>query len=367
MEKKTAAVLISACITVFLIITSANSLLSFGAEETVHTMFVNDEPWYNESQYKWINIFLVDYIPITILEKIDGIEIKFNKFLHNVMIMYGDDKYMTFDTDTSTVYTAKGDVYSASTYLLYGERYIPAELVCNYLGLRFEMTKNKTAMRISDGSEKNSFNELLLIYNPTLADIEPSEKDTSSLITTDDESVSSEDTGDEIGERTISMVFADIDSEHTPEILDILGSYGYKALFLTGENRIAGNTAIIRRIAIEGHTIGILLPDEKNNEKTYSEYYENGISANNLLYNSIKYKTRILCAENPISANARSSFESAGYMIITYNSELPRDKKISATSIYNKAQEYIRANEIVRYCFHTNANTVIALPRILII
>jgi hypothetical protein len=151
MKNKTAAVFICACIAVALIIVSTNSLLLFGADEGAPTMYVNDEPWYSESQYyKWYNITLINYIPISMLEKINGIEIKENKYLHNVMISYGKDIFMTFDIDTSTVYTAKGEQYSVSTYLIYGKRYIPAQLVCDNLGLRFEITKGETAVRISD-------------------------------------------------------------------------------------------------------------------------------------------------------------------------------------------------------------------------
>ncbi|NCA68375.1 MAG: hypothetical protein EOM87_09995, partial [Clostridia bacterium] len=95
MKKIAAAVTVCACFAVLLIIMTSNSMLSFGAEESLPSMYVNDEPWYNEAQYTWIKIFLVDYIPISILEKIEGIEITFNKYLRNVMISYGEDKYMT--------------------------------------------------------------------------------------------------------------------------------------------------------------------------------------------------------------------------------------------------------------------------------
>lgn len=366
MKNKTAAVLICSCIIVALIIISSNSLLSFGAEESVPTMYVNDEPWYNESQYKWINIFLVDYIPISILEKIEGIEIKFNKYLRNVMISYGENKYMTFDIDTSTVYTAKGEVYSVSTYLLYGERYIPAKIVCNYLGLRFEMTKKETAIRISDGSEKKSFNQLLIIYNPSLAEVETT-KNESSVVTTEVltdavETTIPLETQEEIGARTIYFTFSGCPNEYTPDILKILYSYGYKALFLTDESRITNNAAVIRRIAVEGHTFGILLPTDKNNEVIYD--YEK-TPANDLLYYIIKYKTRIVSTEGYISDDKRLSLESAGYIITEYNSELPEDNNISAKKLFNKAQEYIRANETVIFRFYSNANMVIALPKIL--
>lgn len=366
MKNKTAAVFTCACIILALIIISSNSMLSFGAKESVPTMYVNDEPWYNESQFKWINIFLVDYIPISMLEKIDGIEIKFNKYLRNVMISYGENKYMTFDIDTSIVYTAKGEVYSVSTYLLYGERYIPARFVCNYLGLRFEMTKKETAIRISDGSEKKNFNELLLIYSPSLAEVVTTKNETSDVntetLTDNAETTTSLETQEQIGERTIYITFSGCPNEYTSDILNILNSYGYKALFLTDKSRIIGNAAVIRRIAVEGHSFGILLPEDKNHEVIFDF---KKIPANDLLYYIIKFKTRIVSTEGHISDDKRLSLESAGYIITEYNSELPEDNNISAKFLFNKAEEYIRVNEKVIFRFYSNANTVIALPRIL--
>ncbi|MHB1155138.1 MAG: polysaccharide deacetylase family protein [Eubacteriales bacterium] len=366
MKNKAGAVLICAVIIIAYIIISTNSLLSFGADESAPTMYINDEAWYNEFQYKWINIFLVDYIPISMLEKIEGIEIKVNKYLRNVMISYGENKYMTFDIDTSTVYTAKGEVYSVSTYLLYGERYIPAKLVCNYLGLRFEMTKNETAIRISDGSEKKSFNELLIIYNPSLAEVETTKKETTvvttEFITDTGETTVPLETQEEIDARTIYFTFSGCPNEYTPDILNILYNYGYKALFLTDESRIIENAAVIRRIAVEGHTIGIMLPADKNNEVIFD--YEK-TPANDLLYYIIKYKTRIVSAEGYINDDKRLSLESAGYIITEYNSQLPEDNNISSKFLFDKAEEYIRVNETVIFRFYSNANTVIALPKIL--
>ncbi len=365
MKNKAGVVFICACIIFIYIIISTNSLLSFGADENAPTMYINDEAWYNEFQYKWINIFLVDYIPISMLEKIEGIEIKINRYLRNVMISYDENKYITFDIDTSTVYTAKGDVYSVSTYLLYGERYIPAKLVCNYLGLRFEMTKKETAIRISDGSEKKSFNELLVIYNPALAEIETTKNEITAVTTetlTDAGETTTPFETEEIDARTIYLTFSGCPNEYTSDILNILYSYNYKALFLIDDSRMINNAEVIRRIAVEGHTFGILLPADKNNEVIFD--YEK-TPANDLLYYIIKYKTRIISTDGYLSDDKRLSLESAGYIITEYNSQLPEDNKISAKNLFNKAQEYIRVNETVIFRFYSNANTVIALPKIL--
>lgn len=366
MKKIAAAVTVCACFAVLLIIMTSNSMLSFGAEESLPSMYVNDEPWYNEAQYTWIKIFLVDYIPISILEKIEGIEITFNKYLRNVMISYGEDKYMTFDIDTSTVYTAKGEVFSASTYLIYGERYIPAKLVCNYLGLRFEMTDNETAMRISDGTEKMSFNELLLVYNPALAKTETTAQDTTAPTTGETTAVSETtaplETAEEIGERTIYFTFSDCPNVYTPEILDILNDYGYKALFFTDEVNIIKNPSVITRMTVEGHIPGIIIdPDDHDDENEMREE----IIANRFLYYIIKNKTRILGAEDTINDEKKLGFESAGYIISEYNSKMPEDSSVSAKKILEMAKKYIRDNEIVIYRFYSNENTVSALPEIL--
>ncbi len=366
MKKITAAVTVCACFAVLLIIMMSNSMLSFGAEENLPTMYVNDEPWYNEAQYKWIKIFLVDYMPISILEKIEGIEITFNKYLRNVMISYGEDKYMTFDIDTSTVYTANGEVFSVSTYLIYGERYIPAKLVCNYLGLRFEMTENETAMRISDGTEKMSFNELLFIFNPALAETETTAQDTTAPTAGETTAVSETtaplETEEEIGKRTIYFTFSDCPNVYTPEIMDILNDYGYKALFFTDEVNIIKNPSVITSMAVEGHIPGIIIDPADYDDET--EVWEE-ITANRLLYYIIKNKTRIIGAEDTINDEKKLGFESAGYIISEYNSKMPEEDSVSAEKIINTAKKYIHENEIVIYRFYSNENTVSALPEIL--
>ncbi len=364
MKNKVFTVMVCACITVAVIIVSSNSLLSFGADENNHTMFVNDEPWYNETQFKWINIFLVDYIPISMLEKIEGIVIDVNNYLRNVMISYGDSQYMTFEIDTGTVYTANGKNYSVSTYLIYRERYIPAELVCDYFGLKFEITEKETAVRISDGSEKMSFNDLLLMYNPALANIETS-SDTAAetaVLTTASETTSPPVTQEEIKERMICFAFSGCPNKYTQQIMDILESYDYKALFLIDYANMADNSAVIRRMAVDGHTIGIMLPADKNNEVMFNDME---IKTNNLLYYIVKFKTRIISAEVLISDDDRLSIESAGYVITESNSKLPVDENISSRSVINKAEEFIRENEVVLYRFYSNAVTVLALPKIL--
>lgn len=357
MKNKTTSVFVCACIAVALIIACSNPLFLFGAEDGAPTMYVNDEPWYNESQYnKWYNITLINYIPISMLEKIGGIEIKENKYLHNVMISYGKDKFMTFDIDTSTVYTAKGEQYSVSTYLIYGKRYIPAQLVCDNLGLSFEITKNQKAVRISDKMAQKNFNELLLIYNPSLTETRKNE--TTSAITTASQTTEPPMTQEEIGDRTIYFTFSGCPNEYTSEILDILARYGYKALFLLDDG-IREYDAVARRIAVAGHTISINLTDVKENPAGKAK------QINNLLYNIIKYKTRITSSDGNINNDGYSSLISAGYIVLDYNSGMSDDKKASARYLFNEAQQYIRGSEKVIFRFHSTKYTVAALPQIL--
>lgn len=358
MKNKTFTVFIIACITVAAVISYTNPL--FGADEDAPTMYVNDEPWYNESQYKkWYNIYLVDYIPISMMGKIDGIEIKENKYLRNVIISYGKDKYITFDIDASIVYTAKGEQYSAATTLIYGERYIPARLVCDCLGLNFEITKNEKAIRISDNTAKKSFNELLEIYNPSLLESITTKTETTTVNQDPAETSGQQQTIGDIGDRTIYFTFTGCPNEYTGEILDLLEKYGYKALFLLNEENIREYITETVRIAAAGHAIGIGLG---NNDGMFTEKAR---QINNVLYNLIKHKTRIVGIDVNIDDDDYLSLESAGFTVIDFNGNIPDNKNYSVNYLSAEAYDYIHDFERIFFRFNSTGKTAAVLEKIL--
>lgn len=137
------------------------------------TMFVEDEPWYNESSYPRYEIFNEDYVPLSMFSKIEGITytLRTSSVLRNLVIGDKSGRYLTFDLNASVMYTAEGEEREVSTYLLYAnERYVPAQLICSYFGLVYEKNKAGTAVRIRDDKAKKTLEELLQQYNPDLAE-----------------------------------------------------------------------------------------------------------------------------------------------------------------------------------------------------
>lgn len=357
MKNRAVAAFLCACVAIALIIIFKNYQTPVYADDNMPTMFTNDVPWYKEQQYKagyrWINIFLVEYIPIDMLEELEGVAISSNKSLRNVMINVGD-KYMTFDTDTSVVYTDEGKQYNTATYLIYSKRYIPAALVCNYFGFSFEMNKAGTAVRIKDSSAKRSLEELLSTYNPALA--EKAETSAPPETAPPPQTAAPVTETEEIGERTIYLVFTGCPNSYTSDILKILREYDCGALFLLAAEDIVSDIGGVKEIYAEKNSVGIYASDGFDAaaaEKT-----------NFLLYRILKLKTRLV---GPVSItnNNNGSLPEDGYNFIDFNADMPDLYRASPDYLTEKARRFIHDSETVVFRFHSTKYTVGALPPIL--
>jgi len=74
MSRKQAAILIAA----LLLALSAVFLISVSGAEDLPTMFCNDEAWEGEERFGFERIFSQYYLPVSMFEAIDGVEVKEN-------------------------------------------------------------------------------------------------------------------------------------------------------------------------------------------------------------------------------------------------------------------------------------------------
>ena len=147
------------------------SLRAVKKDSSSPSKFINDEPWYDEELYYWTQIASVWFVPITVFSKLDGVEVKYSSFYKNTVISKGD-KYFTIDNETMMfAYTEDSGMFYFKTYMLRsGTIWVPAERVCSYFGLDFEVLASSagTAVRISDDKTQTSLEQLLATYNPGL-------------------------------------------------------------------------------------------------------------------------------------------------------------------------------------------------------
>lgn len=330
------------------------------------TKFINDRPWAYEVTHNWV-ITASDgcVIPHTAFDRMDSIYVEIDRN-RNYMTMSKDDKTITIDLKTrdNIVFGTKKDylkIYEFRT----GVYWLPAEVVCDYLGLTLEIyqygkSANESVIRISDESANKELTDLIKQYNP---DIVTEGEETN----VPEPSINDPDPIEVIGERLIFLTFEGKLDTNTEMILDLLNQYQMKAtFFITGEN-LTDNTDTLRRIIVEGHSIG--LHTMTHNENKYSNDFNSLIdefnTQNDILYKLTKYKTR-LCRAPEGSSSDKLFIDSTngmllyelGYIVWDWNVNMSNPSLINAESgIKRYTKPVLR--------FESNDVTLETLPEIL--
>ena len=311
------------------------------------TKFVSDEPWYDEEVYYWVQIASVWFVPVSAFRKIPGVETKSSSYFKNTVISHGD-RYLTIDTDTMTWASTedKGTFYFKTYMFRSGMLWVPANSVCDLLGLKIET--HGDAVRISDGSSSVTLDQLLETYNPEylkeLTDAEtttappPPPPPVTRPITTPPETTPPEETTteppvtergvDDIAPMTIRLTFEDCPNEYTSALLDILRDNDIRAtFFVTGEG-IAAYPDLICRMEAEGHSIGLhtISRDESLFAQDMAYFTDELTAENRLLVRVLKKASRIARAPNGswsnrfhILAEEYEFVKSCGFIVWDWN------------------------------------------------
>ncbi len=374
--KNVIAALICAFIIAALVIGAAFSTRVYSLKDSAVTeekkplMYINDEPWYNEYLYPMENIFLVDYIPIFMFAKLDGVFIKINSAINDVMISY-KNKYLTFKTDKSEMYDAEGGKYNIRTYLLYGgERYVPARVVCDYFGFVYEKSKNGEAVRIYDANVKLTFDEVLKIYNPSIAEnvtettAKNTEKETSEKIT--EGTTKAEDTK-EISECNVYLSLYGSSSNNISEAIKLLNEYNVPAAFFLEQSEIIKNADTIREINVNGYNFGVLfnsgsIPENGNSSDKYKNVISNLTEINDYIYRLQKYKTRLTALtedyylRKSYGNDLFSLLTEEGYIVRGYDYYYNYAYRLSAETVTDRFYKLLSGKENVSVAIYLNSN-----------
>ena len=295
--KQIIAALASALILAAAVIGACYSMRVYSAKDSAPLMFVNDEPWYNEYLYPMVDASSVDYAPISIFGKINGVTIKDNKQLGDVMITHGNGKFLTFKEEKREVYDAEGNKSAIYILSLYGgELYVPVYFICEYFGFKFEKTtKDGTvAVRVKNTDAKLSFNELLEKYNPDMAEIPEKPVVTTRPVTetTEAETTAEEAETEPIGEREIFISIYGGLNEYSADIMSVLDYYEVPAAFYIDPDTPAENTALLRALDAGHGSIGLVMDSLGDTSETDERNVLK--DANDVLYILIKKKTRLV-------------------------------------------------------------------------
>jgi len=336
------------------------------------TCFVNDTPWNDEDKkFQWVFIPSAYYVPITVFELFDFIEISMDRNKKEVTMSSGDIT-MVFDRITKQFAYKNGVKEYMRTYeIIRDVLWVPAEEVCAYFGFKFEVTEDGKAMRISEYDNKKTLNDILRIYNPALIVTTTITTVTNSIVTETEEtpSVTELPPIEIIKDRLIFLTFEEVPSE---EVLRLLNEAGINAtFFLTGEE-ILENTDVLRKIIVGRHSVGLhtMTHDEKKFAEDFDSFIAELNQQNDLLYKLIKQKSRIIRAPNgsvsenfEISVEQKQILEDLGYRIWDWNVIIPEDS--SAKSVLENAIAGIEKYDRSVIRFHCTKATAEALPDII--
>jgi peptidoglycan/xylan/chitin deacetylase (PgdA/CDA1 family) len=305
-------------------------------------LYYNDRVWLREERLPLEKVLSIYYVPLSLIAQLN-VDVYNNEKMKFFWIENGD-LYITFDITSNFASLQDGSRLYIKTYKFYGEHYIPAQEVCKRLGLGFEMMTSEvtgeTAIRVTDGSQKLTFEQLLRDKYPGFFADETTitTKETTPATSIPDTTSSPELTTSEIilGKRTIYLTIENSPGEYTDEILNVLNEFGYKATFFVIGDAAAENPALISRIAAQGHAIGLHTMSHDASRLTDAASILSDIEAeNDLLYRIIKQKTHIWRAPEgseslpAMTPEVEIELNHKGYIVWDYNIDLSRYASVS--------------------------------------
>ncbi|MBE6606477.1 MAG: hypothetical protein E7635_05530 [Ruminococcaceae bacterium] len=334
-------------------------------------LYYNDSTWARENRAPLKIIENEYYVPLVIFAQLEGANVRVNNSLNTFVISNGD-KYISFDATTDIATDQSNTYLYIRTYKLdYGERYIPAEIVCDHLGFEFEYFKNEitgaAAVRISDKSAELDFEELLEKHNPAILNLE---KETTRAHTEEDTkpAVKPQQPSEIIiGNRILYLTVEAGVNEYTDGMLNTLAYYGYKATFFIDRSDITNYPLTIARLLSEGHNLGLRPDNESTQAYTDTESFIAELnSTNELLYRVFKIKTGAVrpdaSAYNTllISDIQSGKLAEAGYIV--WNETVDRaDAMMSNTEAIELLSKSIREKNTLVLTFGSNATTATVL------
>ena len=339
-------------------------------------LYYNDNTWARENRAPLKIIENEYYVPLVIFAQLEGASVKVNNSLNTFVISKGE-KYISFDATTDIATDQSNTYMYIRTYKLdYGERYIPAEIVCDNLGFKFEYFKNEitgvSAVRISDKSAELDFEDLLKKHNPGILNLE---QETSKSPTGDSSKQTADITAKPqqpsdlvIGNRILYLTVDAGVNQYTDGILNTLSYYGYKATFFIDRSDITDNPLTIAKILSEGHNLAIKPNNENVNAYADTDSFISELNATNeLLYRVFKTKTGIVRPDAAAYDNASliSDIQSGklselGYTL--WNETVARaDAMMSNADAIKLLTESIRGKNTLVLTFGSNATTATVL------
>lgn len=303
------------------------------------------------------------------------------------LVLYTWDTTLVFNLSENTAYNTSDNIkYSKRAFASNGTYYVPAQFTASQLGFKYSYIESASCIRFRSTSNltdemfsyivKSKIPELLAQYNasksPSTQITPPESSENSSTAPSDPSSdIDNESENQVTVQKRVYLTFDVTSGDNIDGILDMLNRYRMSATFFLNGNILAKHDNAVRRIAINGHALGIRgFSGEAGAFSSVDSMLKDLNQANSKLFEITRMKSRIVRipggSSNTLSKNTADALVAAGYRYWDYTLDAnagrtsPSASRISSTVI-NALNT--RSYAIIR--FTDSAQTVSALPKIL--
>lgn len=221
------------------------------------------------------------YVPYGVFEYFQIYKSYYSKT--STAVLYTISKQIYFELDSGNTYDEDGEYYSSSAISLNGVVYVSVAFVCSQFGLSWSYIPGNgygDICRIKNGGAVLSDSQFLAAAAATMID------NYEAFISGNTNSGSTDPSGSE-GGCDLYLSFQGMPSS---SLLDSLKSYDITSCFFITADEVRENPGIVRRIAGEGHGIGVLCSDDPAAE--YEETAE-------LIFEAARVNTVLIAAALP--------------------------------------------------------------------
>ncbi len=238
----------TACALLLAVLFCALFAVNTRADDNLPTLYCNDEIWYKTGLYP-LRVYNSNYVPISIFEQIKGVSITY--YENNTAIIYrNENNFISFNFSRNEAMTQDNERFNLKTYLENGERYVPLNTTCNALGLGHEEHRSavdgSVAVRITDGTQTKTFEELLRRHNPGALASEttaPPASDTTTYL-------------DPVENAAFLSIDGLGEEERLYALLDLCAEYGVTATFFLSPEELSQSPELVLSVLAAGHTVG---------------------------------------------------------------------------------------------------------------
>lgn len=306
--KKAACVLLAALFVLGVMLTPSASAVEIGGQTVIFTIVNSTLAPLRSDTMPFFSSGLL-YVPYTVFTDYFGI-VSISNTRDNLFLLSDENNTLFFNTSGGGCYDRAGKTYNYSIVYRGGLLFVPVTFVSSAFGLVSTYSAPSSVVRIRNGSSSYTDAFVIAALSANMA-IALKALEASAPVQTPDEPEEPQ-----FVPFDLYLLFTDIGGEGTEDVLGTLSRFGLHAAFFATEREILENEALIRRIYVEGHTIGLIAPCSA--EDSVQTMLDALAAGNAALDRVLNLKTRLVLIEQGSNASTfteemRQALQTHGY------------------------------------------------------